>query len=82
MMKLWPSQKGVLHGIVEVEKLGKFVKMTTYCNKTILVRDSKRSRSARWLRHRWIRDTCRRCRIPDWKVKRFLRGRMKKIFNE
>ncbi|NIS68763.1 MAG: hypothetical protein GTO12_07345, partial [Proteobacteria bacterium] len=52
-----------------------FIRVTTYCKEIILVKDSRRSRVARWLRNRWVVTVCKDCRVPEWKVKRFLRGR-------
>jgi len=74
-IKLWPSQNGILHGVEKVESLGQFIRVTTYCNKIILAKDSRRSRAARWLRNRWVVTVCRDCGIPEWKVRRFLKGK-------
>lgn len=81
-IKLWPSQNGILHGVMKVESLGQYIRVMTYCNKTILVKDSRRSRAARWLRNRWAIRVCGDCRIPEWKVKRYLRNREGRVFNE
>ncbi|UCH71334.1 MAG: hypothetical protein JSV29_05370 [Candidatus Bathyarchaeota archaeon] len=63
-IKLWPSKSGILHGVEKVENLGHFIRVTTYCKETILVKDSRRSRAARWLRNRWVKSVCKDCRIP------------------
>ena len=70
-VKLWPSRTGVIHGVRDVEDLGAFVRVTTYCGTVIMVKTSRRSRAARWLRNRWVEQACARCGIPEWKIKRF-----------
>ncbi len=57
-MKLWPSRRGLLHGIKEFEVLGSRARLTTHCGKTMIVRDSKNSRSARWLRNKLFFEAC------------------------
>ncbi|RLI42299.1 hypothetical protein DRO69_10550 [Candidatus Bathyarchaeota archaeon] len=74
-IKLWPSQNGILHGVEKVDRLGRFIQMTTYCGETILVKDSRRSRAARWLRNRWVTTVCKNCHVPEWKIKRFSKER-------
>ncbi len=74
-IKLWPSQNGILHGVEKVDSLGRFIRVTTYCRTIILVKDSRRSRAARWLRNRWVAEICKDCHIPEWKIKRFSRER-------
>ena len=69
--KLWPSNRGILHGIRVVENLGVLIRMSTYCGKVIIVRSSKRGRAARWLRNRWMRTPCQACGVPEWKIERF-----------
>jgi len=70
-IKLWPSRKGVLHGIRTIEKMGDQARITTHCNKTFIVNNSRNSRAARWLRNKWYKSTCRLCRIPDWKMEKY-----------
>lgn len=70
-VKLWPSRKGLLHGIRTVEKMGDVARVTTHCEKTFLVNDSRNSRAARWLRNKWFKGTCPECRVPDWKVAKY-----------
>jgi len=72
-MKLWPSKSGTLHGVREVENLGGLVRITTYCGRVIVVRASRRSRASRWLRNRWMKNSCSACNVPEWKVERFSR---------
>ena len=70
-IKLWPSRKGILHGIKSIEKLGEQARITTHCDKTFIVNNSRNSRAARWLRNKWFGKTCPICRIPDWKLEKY-----------
>jgi pyrrolysyl-tRNA synthetase-like protein len=70
-IKLWPSRGGVLHGIASVEILGEMAHLTTHCRKTFLVRNSRNSRAARWLRNKWFRQTCAECAVPSWKLAKY-----------
>jgi pyrrolysyl-tRNA synthetase-like protein len=70
-IKLWPSRKGILHGIKTIQKLGDQAQITTHCNKTFMVNNSRSSRAARWLRNKWITDVCQACGVPDWKLAKY-----------
>jgi pyrrolysyl-tRNA synthetase-like protein len=70
-IKLWPSRRGILHGIKSIEKTGDQAWITTHCRKTFLVSNSRNSRSARWLRNKWFKGTCRECRVPSWKMEKY-----------
>lgn len=70
-MKLWPSAKGVLHGIKEINYKGDYAIITTHCGQTFTVRDSRKSRAARWLRNKWAFKSCPKCKIPEWKLKKY-----------
>ncbi len=70
-IKLWPSRKGLLHGIRTMEKVGQVAWITTHCNKTFLVNNSRNSRAARWLRNKWFAGACPECRVPDWKLAKY-----------
>ena len=70
-IKLWPSRTGVLHGIRTIEKNGTIAVVTTHCNKTFEVNNSRSSRAARMLRNKIFNHTCAACRIPDWKLDKF-----------
>ena len=37
----------------------------------MVVRDSKTSRAARWLRNKWYAEACPKCRIPEWKLQKY-----------
>ena len=58
-IKLWPSHKGVLHGIRTIEVIGNQARITTHCNKTFLITNSRNSRAARWLRNKWFNGNVR-----------------------
>jgi len=70
-MKLWPSRRGILHGIRSLEEKGSYAHLVTHCNKAMWVRNSKNSRAARWLRNRWHYEICIECGIPEWKLKKY-----------
>ena len=70
-IKLWPSRKGVLHGIRTIEKMGEQARVTTHCNRTFVINNSRNSRAARWLRNKWFKKSCGACRVPDWKLEKY-----------
>jgi len=70
-IKLWPSRKGILHGIRSIEKLGDQIRVTTHCNKEFLVNNSRNSRAARWLRNKLFTGVCPKCGVPEWKLKKY-----------
>ena len=70
-IKLWPSRRGVLHGIKRLEIIGDQARITTHCNKTFLVTNSRSSRAARWLRNKWFKGACSVCRVPEWKLAKY-----------
>jgi pyrrolysyl-tRNA synthetase-like protein len=70
-IKLWPSRKGTLHGIKTIQKLGDQAEITTHCNKTFRVNNSRNSRAARWLRNKWMTRVCPVCGVPDWKLGKY-----------
>ncbi|MDR9755228.1 MAG: pyrrolysine--tRNA(Pyl) ligase small subunit [Thermacetogeniaceae bacterium] len=70
-IKLWPSRSGILHGIRRISKKGGYAEITTHCGHTFLIKLSKNSRAARWLRNKWFFKSCRACRIPSWKLEKF-----------
>ncbi|UCH19631.1 MAG: hypothetical protein JSU83_13715 [Deltaproteobacteria bacterium] len=79
-IKLWPSRRGILHGIKTIEKLGDQAQITTHCNKAFMVNDSKNSRAARWLRNKWFKGVCGVCRIPDWKLEKYSSTQFKRQY--
>jgi pyrrolysyl-tRNA synthetase-like protein len=70
-VKLWPSKKGILHGVKDVQLLGKHVLITTHCGKQFRVYNSRSSRAARWLRNKWVSKPCPDCKIPEWKLEKY-----------
>ena len=70
-IKLWPSRRGLLHGVKAVEIIGDQARMTTHCNKTFMIRNSRNSRAARWLRNKWFKGVCGSCQVPDWKLAKY-----------
>ncbi len=70
-IKLWPSRKGVLHGIRTIERYGSTARVTTHCNRTFTVNNSRNSRAARWLRNKLFATSCAKCAIPDWKLEKY-----------
>lgn len=70
-MKLWPSRRGVLHGIKAFKRSGSYAYVTTHCNKQMVIHDSKNSRAARWLRNKWFFKVCEECKTPEWKLRKY-----------
>lgn len=70
-IKLWPSRRGVLHGIRTIEVAGDYALVVTHCGRSFRVRNSRNSRAARWLRNKWFHGVCSLCRVPDWKLEKY-----------
>ena len=70
-IKLWPSRKGLLHGIKSIEKFGDQACITTHCNKSFMVNHSRNSRAARCLRNKLVKDVCPACGVPQWKLVKY-----------
>jgi len=70
-IKVWPSRKGLLHGIKEIQVLGNQARVTTHCSKTFMVNNSRNSRAARWLRNKWFNGVCPACGVPQWKLEKY-----------
>ena len=70
-IKLWPSRRGLLHGIRSIERMGQVARITTHCGKSFTVNNSRNSRAARWLRNKWFAGACPDCRVPDWKLAKY-----------
>jgi pyrrolysyl-tRNA synthetase-like protein len=77
-IKLWPSRQGILHGIKTIEMTGNQARITTHCNKTFTVNNSRNSRAARWLRNKWFGKVCPVCQVPDWKLEKYSATRFKR----
>lgn len=70
-IKLWPSRTGQLHGIKTIEIIDETARLTTHCNKEFLIGNSLNSRAGRWLRNKWFVKVCPKCKVPDWKLKKY-----------
>lgn len=70
-IKLWPSRNGTLHGIKKITIKGKYAEVITHCGEKFVIKNSKNSHAARWLRNKWYRRTCKKCRIPAWKIEKY-----------
>jgi len=70
-IKLWPARSGLLHGIKTIDIVGEQARVTTHCNKTFMVNNSRNSRAARWLRNKWFNGACSACGVPDWKLEKY-----------
>ena len=79
-IRLWPSRKGLLHGIKTIEFMGSMARVTTHCNKTVMVNDSRNSRAARWLRNKWFKEVCPVCRTPAWKLEKYNSTRFRRHY--
>jgi pyrrolysyl-tRNA synthetase-like protein len=79
-IKLWPSRRGVLHGIRSLTTSGHMAQITTHCGRTFSVRNSRNSRAARWLRNQWFQSVCEECRVPDWKLEKYAATRFRRKF--
>lgn len=79
-IKLWPSRRGVLHGIRTIERIGDQARITTHCNKSFMVADSRNSRAARWMRNKWFKAVCPVCRVPEWKLAKYSSTQFKRHY--
>ena len=79
-IKLWPSRRGLLHGIRTVDVVGDQARITTHCNKTFVITNSRNSRAARWLRNKWFGKVCPICKIPDWKLEKYSATRFRRHY--
>lgn len=70
-MKLWPSSSGILHGIRTIDIKGDYATIVTHCGQEMYIRNSRNSRAARWLRNKWAVRPCPKCRVPEWKLKKY-----------
>jgi len=70
-IKLWPARSGTLHGIKVMKITGDIAEITTHCNKTFVISNSRNSRAARWLRNKLSFRSCEQCKIPTWKLEKY-----------
>ena len=79
-IKLWPSRRGQLHGIKIMERFGDQARLTTHCNRSFTINNSRNSRAARWLRNKWFARPCPDCRVPEWKLEKYNSTRFKRHY--
>jgi len=77
-IKLWPSRRGILHGIIAIQENGSRALVSTHCGKRFWVNDSRNSRAARWLRNKWYKQVCPHCGVPDWKIEKYSSTRFRR----
>lgn len=70
-IKLWPSRNGILHGIQSMTYKGNKAEIITHCSEKFEIFNSKHSRAARCLRNKLFFQECSKCKIPDWKLKKY-----------
>jgi len=70
-IKLWPSRKGILHGVQRIDRMGNMMTVITHCGKKADVKCSRNGRLARWLRNKWYAEACPDCQVPDWKLEKY-----------
>lgn len=70
-IKLWPSRKGILHGVKSIALKGNYIEILTHCGKEFHVYNSRHSRAARWLRNKWASTPCQICKVPKWKMDKY-----------
>ena len=70
-IKLWPSRRGVLHGILSIKIMGSQAEIVTHCQERFIIRNSRNSRGARWLRNKWSSRACDKCAVPEWKIEKY-----------
>ncbi len=70
-IKLWPARSGRLHGIKEIVPKGPFAEITTHCGENFIVYNSKNCRANRWIRNKWAKEPCPKCKIPGWKLEKY-----------
>jgi pyrrolysyl-tRNA synthetase-like protein len=70
-IKLWPARSGFLHGLKTIDRQGGGAIITTHCGRRFKVRNSRRSRAARWLRGKLYQAPCPDCAVPQWKLNKY-----------
>lgn len=78
-IKLWPSRKGILHGVQYIERVGNMMIVVTHCNKKAQVKCSRNGRLARWVRNKWYAEACPDCRVPSWKLQKYSQTRFIRV---
>ena len=65
------SRSGKLHKVSSINEFGNYVKLLTKCGQYIIVRNSRRSKAARWIRNGWIKRPCKGCKIKGEDLSKF-----------
>ncbi|MCP8318421.1 MAG: hypothetical protein L6N95_01150 [Candidatus Methylarchaceae archaeon HK01B] len=65
------SRSGKLHKVSSIKEYGNYVKFITDCGQYIVVRNSRRSKAARWIRNGWMKSSCKGCKIKSGELSRF-----------
>lgn len=68
------SRSGKLHKVSSMDEYGNYVRLLTKCGQCIAVRNSRRSKAARWIRNGWMRQICKGCKIKSGELSRFKTG--------
>jgi len=61
---VYPSRRRILHKVRDVKYSGDLLHLTMACGINVRVRNSKRSRAARWIAKMIYWEPCRYCGIP------------------
>lgn len=69
---LWMSRTGTIHKIKHHEVSRSKIYIEMACGDSLVVNNSRSSRTARALRHHKYKKTCKRCRVSDEDINNFL----------
>ncbi|MEM3437132.1 MAG: pyrrolysine--tRNA(Pyl) ligase small subunit [Nitrososphaerales archaeon] len=65
------SRSGRLHKISSIIGYGDYLKLSMKCGQCMIVRNSRRSKAARWLKNKWMKKPCKSCKINAGDLLRF-----------
>ncbi|NLI61876.1 MAG: pyrrolysine--tRNA(Pyl) ligase [Methanosarcinaceae archaeon] len=69
---VWMSRNDVLHGVKDITVSRKKVRIEMDCGDFAVVNNSRRSASARALRNSKYKKVCKRCKLSDERIERFV----------
>ncbi|MCL2142145.1 MAG: pyrrolysine--tRNA(Pyl) ligase [Methanimicrococcus sp.] len=69
---VWLSRKDVLHGIQRYETSQRKIRIYTDCGEVIVANNSRRSASARSLRNSKYKKVCKKCKLSEERINRFV----------
>ncbi|WNY27786.1 pyrrolysine--tRNA(Pyl) ligase [Methanolapillus ohkumae] len=69
---VWLSRKDVLHGVSRYEVSRQNIRITMDCGDVVTARNSRNSASARSLRNSKYKKVCKKCRLSDDRIQRFV----------